>query len=158
VPVWPFEAECGYADREFVHLARVRSVRIAIDFVLVAVVVVLAVAVLGIGASHPNQWAIAPGSRSVNVTHGAQCLSTKLSVAHVARTGSTGLSVTFRNGATVRLLFFRRVSTAWRLAPVSYAPFLTRSSLSNVVIARPGGSTQPPHASLFALGPCLLTS
>jgi hypothetical protein len=44
------------------------------------------------------------------------------------------------------------------LAPVSYAPVLTRSSLSNVVITRPQGSTQPPHASLFALGPCLVMS
>jgi hypothetical protein len=152
------EPECGYADRGLVHLARVRSTRIAIDLVLVAVVVVLAVAVLGIEASHPNQWAIAPGPRSVTITHGAQCLSTKPSVAHVARTGSTGLSVTFRNGATLGLRFFRWPSTAWRLAPVSYAPFLMRGSLSNVVITRPRGSTQPPHASLFALGPCLLTS
>lgn len=140
------------------YLARVRSVRIAIDFVLVAVVVVLAVAGLGIGASHPNQWAIWPGSRPVTVTQAGQCLSAKPSVAHVARTGSTGLSVTFRNGATVRLLFFRRVSTATRLAPFSYAPFLTRSSLGNAVLTRPQGSTQPPHASLFALGPCLLMS
>jgi hypothetical protein len=140
------------------HLARLSALRITLDFVLVAALVVLAVAGLGIGGSHPNQWAIAPGPRSVTVTHAAQCLSTKSSVAHLARTGSTELSVTFRNGATVRLLFFRRVSTAWRLAPVSYAPALTRSSLSNVVIARPQGSTQPPHASLFAFGPCLVTS
>lgn len=143
---------------ELVHLARLSALRIAILFALVAVLVVLAVAGLGIGASHPNQWAIAPGARSVTVAHGAQCLSTKPSVAHVARIGSTGLSVTFRNGATVRLLFFRRVSTAWGLAPVSYAPFLTRSSLSNVVITRPHGATQPPHASLFAFGPCLVAS
>ena len=140
------------------HLARMRALRITIDLALVAALVVLAVAGLGIGASHPNPWAIWPGPRSVTVTQAAQCLSTKPSVAHVARTGSTGLSVTFRNGATVRLRFFRWVSTAWRLAPVSYAPFLTRGSLSNVVIARPQGSTQPPHASLFAFGPCLVTS
>jgi hypothetical protein len=141
-----------------VHLARASALRITIDFALVAVLVVLAVAGLGIGASRPNQWAAAPGPRSVTVPHAAQCLSTKPSVVHVARTGSTGLSVTFRNGATLRLLFFRQVSTAWRLASVSYAPVLTRSSLSNVVITRPRGSTQPPRASLFAFGPCLVTS
>jgi hypothetical protein len=134
----------------------VRTVRIAIDFLLVAGLVLLVVVVLGIGGSHPNRSAFAPGPRSVSVAHGAQCLSTKPSVAHVARAGSTGLLVTFRNGATVRLLFYRRVSTAWRLAPVSYAPFLARSSLSNVMITRPRGSQQPPHASLFALGPCLV--
>jgi len=136
----------------------VNALRIAINLALVAGLVVLVGAVLGIGASHPNQWAIAPGPRSVTITDAAQCLSTKPSVAHVERTGSAGLSVTFRTGATVRLLFFRRVSTAWRLAPVTYAPFLTRSSLSNVVITRPQGSTQPPRASLFALGPCLVTT
>jgi hypothetical protein len=140
------------------HLARFSALRITIDFALVAALVVLAVAGLGVGASHPNPWAIAPGPRSITVTQVAQCLSTKPSVGHVARAGRTGLSVTFRNGATVRLLFAGTVSTAWRLAPVSYAPSLTRSSLSNVVIARPQGSTQPPHASLFALGPCLVTS
>ena len=140
------------------HLARVRALRITIDFALVAVLVVLVVAGLGIGTSHPNPWATAPGPRSVTVTHAAQCLSTKPSVAHIARTGSTGLSVIFRNSATVWLRFLRRVSTAWRLAPVSYAPVLTRSSLSNVVITRPQGSAQPPHASLFAFGPCLVTS
>jgi hypothetical protein len=140
------------------HVARVRVLRITIDLALVAVLAVLAVAGLGIGVSRPNQWAIAPGPSSVTVRHAAQCLSAKPSVAHVARTVSTELSVRFRNGATVRLLFFRRMSTAWRSAPVSYAPVLTRSSLSNVVITRRQGSTQPPHASLFALGPCLVTS
>lgn len=152
------EPRCSHADRGLVRLARVRALRITVDFALVAVLVVLAVAGLGIGLSHPNQWAIAPGPRLVAVTPVAQCLSTKPSVAHVVRTGSTGLSVTFRNGATVRLFFLRRVSSAWRLAAVSYAPFLTRSSLSNVVITRPEGSMQPPRASLFALGPCLVTS
>jgi hypothetical protein len=136
----------------------VRALRITIDFALVAALVVLAVAGLGIGVSHPSQWAIWPGPRPVTVTQAAQCLSTKRSVAHVARTASTGLSVTFRNGATVQLRFFRWVSTAWRLAPVSYGPFLTRGSLSNVVLTRARDSTQPPHASLFAFGPCLLTS
>jgi hypothetical protein len=139
-----------------VHFARITAARIAIDFALVAALVVLVVA--GIGVSHPNQWAIWPGPRSVTVSRAAQCLSTKPSVAHVTRTGNTALSVTFRNGATARLLFVRWVSAAWRLAPVSYAPFLTRSSLSNVVITRRQGSTQPPHASLFAFGPCLVTS
>ena len=139
------------------HLARVSVLRITIDFALVAALVVLAVAGLGIGASRPKPWATAPGPRSVTVTHAAQCLSTRPSVAHVARTGITALSVTFRNGATVRLIFFHRESMAWRLAPVSYAPVLTRSSLSNVVITRPQGSTQPPHASLFAFGPCMVT-
>lgn len=146
---------CRYG---LVRFARLRALRITVDFVLVAVLVVLAVVGLGVGVSHPNQWAIAPGPRSVAVTPVAQCLSTKRSVARVARTGSAGLSVTFRNGATVRLLFLRRVLSAWRSAAVSYAPFLTRSSLSNVVITRPEGSTQPPRASLFALGPRLLTS
>jgi hypothetical protein len=140
------------------HLARVRALRVTVDLALVAALVVLVVAGLGIGVSHPNQWAIWPGPRSVTVPHAAQCLSTKPSVTHVARTGNTALSVTFRNGATVRLLFVRWVSAAWRLAPVSYAPFLTRSSLSNVVITRPQGSTQPPRASLFAFGPCLVTT
>src|ERR1035438_503505 len=140
------------------HLARVRALRVTVDLALVAALVVLVVAGLGIGVSHPNQWAIWPGPRSVTVPHAAQCLSTKPSVAHVARTGNTALSVTFRNGATVRLLFFRWVSTAFRLAPVSYGPFLTRGSLSNVVITRPQGSTQPPHASLFPLGPRLVIS
>jgi hypothetical protein len=140
------------------HLGNGRALRITIDFALVALLVALVVAGLGIGVSRPNAWAIAPGPRSVAVTQAAQCLSTKPSVAHVVRTGSTGLSVTFRNGAAVRLLFFRRVSTAWRTAAVSYAPVLTRSSLSNVVITRPKGSTEPPHASLFAFGPCLVTS
>lgn len=138
------------------HFARISAARIAIDFALVAALAVLVVAGLGIGVSHPNQWAIWPGSRSVTVPHAAQCLSTKPSVAHVARTGNTALSVTFRNGATVQLLFFQRVSAAWRLAPVTYAPFLTRSSLGNAVLTRPQDSTQPPHASLFALGPCLV--
>jgi hypothetical protein len=140
------------------RLARLNPLRVTIDFALVAALVALAVAGLGIGGSHPNQRAIAPGPRSVTVPHAAQCLSTKPSIAHVTRTGSTGLSVTFRNGASVRLLFFRRVSTAWRSAPVTYAPFLARSSLSNVVITRPKRSTPPPHASLFALGPCLVMS
>jgi hypothetical protein len=150
--------ERGRADMGCVHFARIGAARIAIDVALVAALVVLVVAGLGIGVSHPNQWAIWPGPRSVTVRDAAQCLSTKPSVTHVARTGNTALSVTFRNGARVRLLFVRRVSAAWRLAPVTYAPFLTRSSLSNVVIARRQGSTQPPHASLFALGPCLVTS
>jgi hypothetical protein len=44
------------------------------------------------------------------------------------------------------------------LAPVTYGPAFTRGSLSNVVLTRTQGSTQPPHASLFAFGPCLLTS
>lgn len=140
------------------HLARVRTLRITINLVLVAVLVVLVIAGLGIGASHPNQSAIVPGPRVVTVVRGAQCLSTKPSVARVARAGSAGLSITFRNGAIVRLIFLRRVSMAWRSAPVSYAPFLTRSSLSNVVITRTTGSRQPPHASLFALGPCLVTT
>ena len=140
------------------HLVRMRALRITVDLALLAALVALAVAGLGIGASHPNPWAIWPGARSVTVTQAAQCLSTKPSVAHVARTGSTGLAVTFRNGATVRLRFFRWVSTAWRLAPVTYGLVLTRGSLGNVVITRPQGSTQPPHASLFALGPCLVTS
>ena len=139
-------------------LARLGALRITIDLALAAALVVLAVAALGIGASHPNSRAIWPGPRSVTATQAAQCLSTKPSVARVARTGSTRLAVTFRNGATLRLRFFRWVSTAWRLAPVSYGPVLTRGSLSNVVITRPQGSLQPPHASLFALGPCLLTS
>ena len=138
-------------------LARLGVLRITIDLALVAALVVLAVVGLGIGAGHPNPWAIWPGPAAVTVTAAEQCLSTKPSVAHVARTGSTGLSVTFRNGATVRLRFFRWPSTAWRLAPVN-DPFLTRSSLSNVVITRPQGSTQPPHASLFALVPCLVRS
>ncbi len=141
-----------------VRLVRVKALRIAIDFALVAGLAVLVVAALGIRASHPNPWAIAPGPRSVTITDAAQCLSAKPSVAHVDRTGSAVLSVTFRTGATVRLVFFGRVSTAWRLAPVTYAPFLTHSSLSNVVITRPQGSTQPPRASLFALGPCLVTT
>ena len=140
------------------HLARMRALRITIDLALVAALVVLVVAGLGIGASHRNPWAIWPGPRSVTVTQAAQCLAARPSVAHVAPTGSTRLTVTFRNGATVRLLFFRRVSTAWRLAPVSYAPVLTRSSLSNVVITRAEGSMRPPTASLFVLGPCLVTS
>ena len=140
------------------RLARVRVLRITVDFALVAVLVVLAVAGLGVGVSHPNQWAIWPGARPVTVTHAAQCISTKPAVAHVARTGNTALSVRFRNGATLRLLFFRRVSAATAVAAGSYAPFLTRSSLGNAVITRPEGSTQPPHASLFALGPCLVTS
>jgi hypothetical protein len=139
-------------------LARLGALRITIDIALVAALVVLAVVGLGTGASHPNPRAISPGPRSVIATQAAQCLASKPSVAHVGRTGSTRLSVTFLNAATVRLRFFRRVSTAWRLAPVSYAPFLTRSSLSNVVIARSQGSTQPPHSSLLALGPCLVTS
>ena len=140
------------------HFARLGALRIAIDLALVAALVVLAVAGLGIGASHPNPRAIWPGPLSVTATQAAQCLATKSSVAHVARTGNARLLITFRNGATVGLHFFRWVSTAWRLAPVSYAPFLMRSSLSNAIIARPRGSTQPPHASLFALGPCLVTS
>ena len=88
--------ECGYghADSELVRLARVRALRITIDFALLAALVVLAVAGLGIGVSHPN----------------------------------------------------------------SYGPFLTRGSLSNVVLTRAKGSTQPPHASLFAFGPCLVKS
>ena len=140
------------------HLARISAARIAIDFVLVAALVVLAVAGLGIGVSHPNQWAIWPGARPVTVTHAAQCLSTKPSVAHVARTGNAALSVRFRNGATVRLVFLRRVSAATAAAPFSYAPFLTRSSAGNAVLTRPKGSTQPPRASLFTFGPCLVTS
>jgi hypothetical protein len=119
------------ADMGFVHFPRVRALRISIDVLLVAVLVILAVAGLGIGLSHQNQWAIWPGSRSVTVPQAARCLSMKRPIAHVAKTGSTTLGVTFRNGARARLLFFHRVSTAWRLAPVSYAPFLTRSSLSN---------------------------
>jgi hypothetical protein len=141
-----------------VFLARFGVLRIALDLALVAALVALAVVGLGIGASHPNPRAIWPGARPVGITPAAQCLSTKPSVAHVARTGSTGLSVTFRNGATVRLLFVRSVSTAWRLAPVSYAPSLTRGSLANVVLTRPQRSTQPPEASLFAFGPCLLST
>jgi hypothetical protein len=139
-------------------LARLGALPITIDLALVAALVALAVAGLGIGASHPNPRAIWSGPRSVTARQAAQCLVTKPSVAHVARIGSTRLSVTFRNGATVRLRFLRWVSAAWRLAPVSYAPFLSHSSLSNVVIVRAQGWTQPPHASLFALGPCLVTS
>jgi hypothetical protein len=138
--------------------ARLGALRITIDLALVAALLVLVFAVLGVGASHPDPRAIWPGPRSVSSTSAAKCLATNPSVAQVARLGSTRLSVTFRNGSTIRLHFFLRASTAWRLAPVSYAPFLTRSSLSNVVIARAHGSTQPPHASLFALGPCLVTS
>jgi len=141
-----------------VHLVRSSALRIVIDLALVAALALLVVVGLGVGESHRNPWAIYPGPRAVTVTEAAQCLSTKPSVAHVARTGSTGLSVRFRNGATVRLRFFRWPSTALRLAPVSYGPFLTRGSLSNVVITRPPGSAQPPHVSLFALGPCLLKS
>jgi len=45
------------------HLVCMRALRITIDLALVAALVVLAVAGLGIGASHPNPWAIWPGAR-----------------------------------------------------------------------------------------------
>jgi hypothetical protein len=139
------------------HLARVSVLRIAVDLALVAALAVLVIAGLGLGAGRANPWAIAPGPRAVTATQAARCLSGKRSVAEVARAGSA-LAVTFGNGASVRLRFFARVSMAWRSAPVTYAPTLTHSSLSNAVITRSEGSKQPPRASLFALGPCLVTS
>ena len=81
------------------HLAPVRGLRLTIDFALVAAVGGLAVVGLGIGVSHPNQWAILPGSRPVTVTQAVQCLSGKASVVRVARIGSAELSTTFPNGA-----------------------------------------------------------